>query len=142
MVMVMVDVPSIAINTYTYIYIRRHYAYQTGSIYNASKFAIEGFTTAARHDLGNTPLRVTHISPGFVRGTEFSNVRLKDDAKAKSMYDNIMALNPEDVADNVIYAATRPAHVQIADIIMYCTNQAGPRDLFRVGESLGATAPK
>jgi 3-hydroxy acid dehydrogenase/malonic semialdehyde reductase len=53
------------------------------------------------------------------------------------MYIGIVALSPEDVADNVIYAATRPAHVQIAEIIMYATNQSGPRDVVRVGESLG-----
>ena len=51
-----------------------------------------------------TPVRVTHISPGLVGNTEFSNVRLGDDAKAKAVYDNIAALTPEDVADNVIYA--------------------------------------
>ncbi len=47
---------------------------------------------------------MTHISPGLVGNTEFSNVRLKDDEKAKQVYENILALNPEDVADNVIYA--------------------------------------
>ena len=81
-----------------------HYAYATGSVYNASKYAIHGFTLAARHDLMGTPIRVTHISPGLVANTEFSNVRLKDDNKAAAVYDSIMALQPEDVADNVIYA--------------------------------------
>jgi len=114
-----------------------HYAYATGSIYNASKFAINGFTLAARHDLAGTPIRITHISPGLVGGTEFSNVRLKDDEKAAAVYQNISPLKPEDVADTVLFAATRPAHVQIADIILYCTNQSGPRDLVRAGESLG-----
>lgn len=109
-----------------------------GSTYNASKFAVEAYTSAARMDLASTPIRVTHISPGLVQGTEFSNVRLQDDTKAKSVYENVVALNPEDVADNVIYAVTRPRHVQIADIIMYCTNQAAPRDIHRVGPSLGA----
>ena len=114
-----------------------HQAYATGSVYNASKFAVLGFTSAARHDLMATPIRVTHISPGLVGGTEFSNVRLSGDiSKAKAVYDNIAALQPEDVADNVIYAATRPSHVQIAEIIVLCTNQAGPRDLARVGPSM------
>ena len=114
-----------------------HYAYSTGSVYNASKYAVRGFTEAARHDLAGTPIKVTHISPGLVSNTEFSNVRLKDDQKAKAVYDNIEALLPDDVADNVIYAVTRPRNVQIADIIVYCTNQSGPRDLHRVGSGLG-----
>jgi 3-hydroxy acid dehydrogenase / malonic semialdehyde reductase len=115
-----------------------HHAYASGSVYNASKYAVHGFTSAARHDLGATPVRVTHISPGLVGNTEFSNVRLKDDGRAQSVYADLVALAPEDVADNVIYAATRPPHVQIADIIMYSTNQSGPRDTYRVGPSLGA----
>jgi len=115
-----------------------HHAYASGSVYNASKYAIHGFTSAARHDLGPTPVRVTHISPGLVGNTEFSNVRLKDDGKAQNVYVDLAALLPEDVADNIIYAATRPPHVQVADIIMYATNQSGPRDVYRVGTSLGA----
>lgn len=98
-----------------------------------------GFTEAARHDLASTPIRITHISPGLVGNTEFSNVRFNDDAdKAKKVYADLIALHPDDVADNVVYAATRPAHVQIAEIMMYCTNQSGPRDIARVGPSLGA----
>lgn len=67
---------------------------------------MRGFTEAARHDLMGTPLRVTHISPGMVGGTEFSNVRLGDDTKAKAVYDNIEALSPDDVADTVEYAVS------------------------------------
>lgn len=111
--------------------------YATGSVYNASKFALLGFTTAARHDLIATPIRVSHISPGLVGNTEFSYVRLKDGEKARAVYDNIQHLLPEDVADNVIYAATRPSHVQVADIITLCTNQSGPRDLARIGPGMG-----
>jgi 3-hydroxy acid dehydrogenase/malonic semialdehyde reductase len=47
---------------------------------------------------------VTHLSPGLVSGTEFSNVRLGDDSKASAVYENIAALHPDDVADNVLYA--------------------------------------
>lgn len=83
-----------------------HYAYANGSTYNASKYAVRGFTEAARHDLAGTPIRVTHISPGLVGGTEFSNVRLGDDAKASAVYENIAALTPEDCADNVLYAVS------------------------------------
>lgn len=73
-------------------------------MYNASKFAVLGFTNAARHDLAACPIRVTHISPGLVGETEFSNVRLRDDNKAAAVYADILALRPDDVADNVIYA--------------------------------------
>jgi len=114
-----------------------HVSYSQGTTYNASKYAVVGFTNAARHDLVGTPIRVTMISPGLCSNTEFSNVRLKDDDKAKSVYANIEALNPEDVADNVMYAATRPKHVQIADMVVLATNQSGPRDIARVGPSLG-----
>lgn len=68
---------------------------------------MRGFTEAARHDLMGTPLRVTHISPGMVGGTEFSNVRLGDDAKAKAVYENIEALRADDVADAVEWAVRK-----------------------------------
>lgn len=80
---------------------------------------------------------LTINSPGMVGNTEFSSVRLGSEEKAAAVYDNIVALNPDDVADCIVFAATRPPHVQIADIIVYCTNQAGPRDIVRAGESLG-----
>ena len=73
-------------------------------MYNASKYAVTGFTEAARHDLMGTPIRVTQISPGMVGNTEFSQVRLGDESKAAAVYANIVPLDPEDVADNVFYA--------------------------------------
>lgn len=90
-----------------------------GSVYNASKFAVLGFTNASRHDLANTPIRVTHISPGLVGETEFSNVRLRDDQKAAAVYADILALRPDDVADNVIYAVRKIA-INIDVVYLVC----------------------
>ena len=78
-----------------------------GSIYSGTKHFIKAFTNSARHDLVGTDIRVTAISPGAVQ-TEFSKVRYSgDEDKAAAVYDGIIPLNAADVADNVLYAATR-----------------------------------
>ena len=117
--------------------------YANGSIYNASKFAVRGLTDAMRMDLLSTPLRVTHVSPGMVGGTDFSITRFGGyeaadaTSKAAKVYADIVPLSAADVADNVVYVATRPAHAQVTELTMLATNQCGPKDVARMGPSLG-----
>jgi 3-hydroxy acid dehydrogenase/malonic semialdehyde reductase len=99
--------------------------YSGGSIYCATKAAVDAFTDCLRMDLVDTDIRVIGIYPGLVSGTEFSVVRFKgDEEKAKSPYVGIDCLSPIDIADQVLYSVTRPLNVQISQIRSYCNQQA------------------
>ncbi|NQV30439.1 MAG: SDR family NAD(P)-dependent oxidoreductase [Candidatus Marinimicrobia bacterium] len=101
-----------------------HEAYAGGSIYCASKHAVDALTKSLRMDVVGTALRVTAISPGLV-DTEFSLVRFKGDLeRAKTVYQGLEALVAMDIAEAVFFAASRPPHVQIADMIIFPTQQA------------------
>lgn len=98
--------------------------YPRGHVYCASKHAVDAITKGLRMDLVDTPLRVTTVDPGLVE-TEFSIVRFRgNEDKAKAVYQNLVPLSPDDVADAVVWAATRPTHVQIADIVIFPTAQS------------------
>jgi len=98
--------------------------YPRGNVYCASKFAVDALTRGLRMDLVDTPLRVCTVDPGLVE-TEFSNVRFHGDAqRAKQTYQHLTPLTPDDVADAVLFCATRPLHVQLAQIVMMPTSQA------------------
>ncbi|HQR39542.1 MAG TPA: SDR family oxidoreductase [Blastocatellia bacterium] len=98
--------------------------YPGGNVYCASKHAVDAITKGLRMDLVATPIRVSTIDPGLVE-TEFSIVRFKGDAdRARKVYEGIQALRGADVADAVVYCATRPAHVSINEIVIMPVNQA------------------
>lgn len=101
-----------------------HEVYQGGNVYCATKFAVDALTRGLRHDLVDTPIRVCTVDPGLVE-TEFSMVRFRgNEQRAKTVYQNLSPLTGADVADAVLYCATRPPHVQIAEMIILPTNQA------------------
>ncbi|HEY6953285.1 MAG TPA: SDR family NAD(P)-dependent oxidoreductase [Bacteroidota bacterium] len=100
-----------------------HEVYQKGNVYCASKHAVDALTTGLRLDLVDTPLRVCTVDPGLVE-TEFSEVRFRGDVqRAKQTYQHMTPLTPEDIADAVLYCATRPPHVQIAQLMILPTAQ-------------------
>ncbi|WP_405574158.1 SDR family NAD(P)-dependent oxidoreductase [Winogradskyella sp. Asnod2-B02-A] len=97
--------------------------YPNGNVYCGSKHAVLAITEGMRIDLNPFGIKVGAINPGLVE-TEFSEVRFKGDAKADNVYKGYKALQPEDVADVIYFAISRPAHVNIADVLMFCTAQA------------------
>jgi NADP-dependent 3-hydroxy acid dehydrogenase YdfG len=106
-------------------------AYEGGATYVAAKFAERGFTYALREDLLGRPIRLTTVDAGLVE-TEFSLVRFKGDAdKAAAVYQGIDAMTPEDVADCVLFALTRPWHVNVDEIVVKARNQASGGRILR-----------
>ena len=106
-------------------------AYENGATYVASKFAVRGFHYALREDLLGRPIRLTTVDGGLVE-TEFSVVRFKGDAeKAATVYQGIDALQAEDIADCVLWAVTRPWHVNVDEIVVKARNQASGGRILR-----------
>src|SRR5207244_7339192 len=90
--------------------------YENAAVYIASKFAVRGFTYALREDLLGRPIHLTTVDPGLVE-TEFSTVRFRGDTqKAKSVYEGVEPLTPQEIADCVLLAVTRPQHVSIDEL--------------------------
>jgi NADP-dependent 3-hydroxy acid dehydrogenase YdfG len=98
--------------------------YANGSVYCASKFAVDALTRGMRIDLNPFGIKVTSITPGLV-DTEFSMVRFKgDQERAANVYKGIDPLRADDIADIMLYVLSAPAHVQLADITVFPTAQA------------------
>jgi len=108
-----------------------HEVYPGGAVYCASKHAVDALTKGLRLDLVDTPLRVSSIDPGLVE-TEFSIVRFEGDKeKAANVYRGMEPLIGDDIADVAVYIASRPAHVQIADVVVFPTAQAAATTVHR-----------
>jgi len=100
-----------------------HSAYPKGAVYCATKHAVDAITNSLRMDTIDTGILVSTIDPGLVE-TNFSNVRFGDKEKAKNMYRGLTPLTGDDVADAVVFCASRPPHVNIAEITMLAARQA------------------
>ena len=98
--------------------------YANGAVYCASKAAEKAISEGLKIDLMGTPVRVTSVDPGMVE-TDFSVVRFRgDEGRAAKVYQNITPLQPEDIAEAIVWAASRPAHVNIHNIVMTTIDQA------------------
>jgi serine 3-dehydrogenase len=98
--------------------------YPGGNVYCATKFAVQALSKGLRLDLSGTPIRVSEVAPGMVE-TEFSLVRFHGNAeRAGKVYQGLTPLAPDDVADAVVWCATRPLHVNVSELVVMPTAQA------------------
>ena len=106
-------------------------AYENGAVYVTSKFAVRGFTYALREDLLGRPIRVTTVDPGLVE-TEFSVVRFRGDPeRAKGVYEGLEPMTPDDIAECVLFAVTRPPHVNVDEIVVKALAQSSGARIVR-----------
>jgi NADP-dependent 3-hydroxy acid dehydrogenase YdfG len=106
--------------------------YPNGNAYCASKYAVDALNVGMRLDLLQHGIKVTAINPGLVE-TEFSLVRFKgDEERAKNVYKGVTPLTAQDVAEVIYFAVSRPAHVNIADVILFPTAQASSSIVNRI----------
>jgi 3-hydroxy acid dehydrogenase / malonic semialdehyde reductase len=106
-------------------------AYEKGSLYVTSKFAVRGFTYALREDLLGRPIHITTVDPGLVQ-TDFSLVRFRgDEETARKVYEGVEAMKPEDIAECVLFVVTRPPHVNIDELVVKALAQSSGGRILR-----------
>ncbi|HEY9747718.1 MAG TPA: SDR family oxidoreductase [Allocoleopsis sp.] len=103
-----------------------HQTYPNGNVYCGTKAAVRAISEGLKQDLLGMPVRVSSVDPGLVE-TEFSQVRFHGDTeRAGKVYQGLTPLTAEDVADVVLFCATRPAHVNLSEVVLLPTDQSGP----------------
>jgi 3-hydroxy acid dehydrogenase / malonic semialdehyde reductase len=109
-------------------------AYEKGSLYVTSKFAVRGFTYALREDLLGRPIHITTVDPGLVQ-TDFSLVRFRgDEETARRVYEGVEAMQPADIAECVLFAVTRPPHVNVDELVVKALAQSSGGRILRTEE--------
>ena len=105
--------------------------YPNGNVYCATKAAVNALSKGLRLDLLGSPVRVSQVDPGMVE-TEFSLIRFHGDGeRAAKVYQGLTPLTPDDIADAVLFCATRPPHVNISELVVYPTAQASATMVYR-----------
>jgi 3-hydroxy acid dehydrogenase / malonic semialdehyde reductase len=105
--------------------------YENAAVYVTSKFAVRGFTYALREDLLGRPIHLTTVDPGLVE-TNFSRVRFRgDEERAKAVYANVEPLRPEDIAECIVFAVTRPPHVNVDELVVKALAQSSAVRIIR-----------
>jgi 3-hydroxy acid dehydrogenase/malonic semialdehyde reductase len=106
-------------------------AYEKGSLYVTSKFAVRGFTYALREDLLGRPIHLTTVDPGLVE-TDFSLVRFRgNEETARKVYEGVEAMKPDDIAECVLFVVTRPQHVNVDEIVVKALAQSSGGRILR-----------
>ncbi len=106
------------------------WTYPGGGVYSATKFAVRAISEGLRMDLAGQNIRVTNIEPGMAN-TDFSLVRTGSQAKADAIYAGMKPLTAEDIAETISWTLSRPAHVNIQELVIFPTDQASIRDVHR-----------
>lgn len=106
------------------------WTYPSGGVYCATKFAVRAISEGLRMDLAGTGVRVCNIEPGMVE-TEFSEVRLGSKDEARKVYQGMKPLTAQDIAETIAWVISRPAHVNIQELVIFPTDQAAVGQVYR-----------